>query len=278
MLQGIDVSHHNPVAKLHWDALRAEGVEFCIARACYGVASDKAFPDHVKAARAGGAKAGAYLFYRQTQGRQEQLDAFVAEMDRVGIGPGDIAPTVDLEWNTAYDGRVNPAKFNGDARWLVEQLALKYGRCICYFAPGFFELLGSPPWLRDHPWWLCHYTSKPEPWVPKGAPDWVIWQHRGGTFRDAAGVVTLKGGRLQGYGNGSLDIDLNRARSLPLIDAMVPSEDEVVPVIEDGGSSLIGDTEPAPPPSESDSESAVALAAQIHGISLKLVQKLGGRP
>lgn len=198
---GIDVSHHQPPRSCDWGKLRNEGkAEFLIARACYGVKPDVSFVQHVRGAVDAGMVVGAYTFYRQTQSWEEQHVAFEEQLHRVSYGQGNLVPCVDLEWNDSYDGPVDRKKFNTEARALCERLAADYGQCLVYFAPGFYEVLQRPAWLLDHAWWVAHYTREPEPWSLPGK-DWAIWQYSGS-------------GQLPGYAGA---LDLNRARSLPLI-------------------------------------------------------------
>ena len=132
---GIDISKWQPPSRFDWAEVK-KIQQFGFARACYGVKSDPTFESHFISMREAGLQAGAYIFYRQTQGWKEQYEAFVGELDRVGFGEGDILPVVDLEWNDKYDGPVKPEVFNNDARALVEALEQKYGGCILYLSPG----------------------------------------------------------------------------------------------------------------------------------------------
>jgi len=199
---GIDISKWQDPKKVDWEGL-ARQHDFTVIRACYGVKSDWAFAEHFKNARDNHVLAGAYLFYRQIQGWEEQYEAFKGELDRVGFGEGDILPVVDLEWNEANDGKVDPAKFNDGARKLVEKLAETYGGCIIYLAPGFYETLKKPAWLLEHPWWIAHYGVD-KPWCPW--KKWIIWQYTGK-------------GTSMAYPNG---VDLSWSDVLPPVVDLVP--------------------------------------------------------
>ena len=215
-VKGIDISHHQLTADIDWLAM-SRSVEFCWIRACYGVRTDRLVAEHVASCRTHGVRLGLYTFYRQTQGAEEQLDAFMAELKRAEIRDGDLVPVVDLEWNEAYDGPVKPAKFNADARWMVEQLSSAFGQCVVYLAPGFFQTLGSPAWLHDHPWWVAHYTTKSDPWMPPGSPDWSVWQH---AVKDHPA-----------YSGGKLD--QNVAKNLPIVSGpSVHQDDDVIPDLD----------------------------------------------
>ena len=196
---GIDVSHHQLAHAFDWKRV-AETQRFCIARACYGTKPDEAFVAHFTGARDAGLTVGAYTFFRQGQPWEIQHVAFEQQLQKVSYGVGCIVPVVDLEWNDLYDGPVQKDVYNTAARCLIESLAGDYGRCMAYLSPGFFQVLGSPPWLLAHPWWIAHYTSATEPWCPF-RKDWSIWQFSGN-------------GKIEGFAG---ELDLNRARDLTLI-------------------------------------------------------------
>lgn len=178
-LRGVDVSHHQTPRKVP-----LEGQDFLIARAAYGKKPDDAFPLHVKAAREAGLLTGAYLFYRQTQIKEDQLAAFLRAVGGLEL---DIVPALDLEWNTDYDGEVDRDLHNTDGRWLAEQLADRFGSCLIYTAPYFWaDKLRRPEWCAapQFHFWLAHYG------VPEGAPklppecpvsmtSWAIHQYQG---------------------------------------------------------------------------------------------------
>jgi lysozyme len=201
MQLGVDVSHYQEPAACDYRLWGAtEHTEFVIARASYGTKADTSFVSHFARAREAGLAVGAYCFYRQSQDWQAQHATFQEQLRRVRCGVGNIVPAVDLEWNDTNDGPVNKKKFNEEGRQLCERLAADYGKCIVYFAPAFYDVLGKPSWLLDHSWWIAHYTKDAEPWSLPGK-DWSLWQYTGK-------------GRLAGY---TKDLDLNRARELPFI-------------------------------------------------------------
>jgi len=196
-MRGIDVSHHQDPKRMDYSKIRAEGFDWLIARAAYGSKEDETFHVHVERAIDVDMVYGAYLFYRQTQDKARQLDTFQEQIDRVG--GVQIAPVLDFEWNEKWDGKVNPARFNEDGEWILEQLVRIYGKAIVYLSPGFFQTLGCPSYLLEYPWWVSHWTQDPEPWCPFKA--WSMWQY-------------TNQGNVDGYAG---DLDLNRTRDLPLL-------------------------------------------------------------
>lgn len=218
LIKGIDISVYQPPKLFDW-ALIAKEFDFVIVRACFGVSSDKYFESHFTNAKKAGLKVGAYIFYRQTQGWEEQFKAFVTELERVNLGPGDIYPVVDLEWPAKSDGKTKRSVYNTQAKLLCETLAKKYGKCIIYLSPGFYGDLGGPKWMNEDFYviWLSHYTLKDQPLQPAGLTEWTIWQNRGNTFRNKDGTVKIPGGRANGFAGGGRDIDTNLAKEIPVI-------------------------------------------------------------
>lgn len=176
-LHGVDVSHHQVPGSVD-----LAGQDFLCARGSYGTNPDATFAAHAQAARDAGLLVGAYLFYRQTQDKQEQLDAFLGAISGTAL---DIVPALDLEWNTKYDGTVHREAHNTDGRWIAEQLASRFGGCLIYTAPFFWcDSLGSPEWCKEHHFWLAHYgVGQGNPRLPANAPpnmtQWAIHQWQG---------------------------------------------------------------------------------------------------
>lgn len=178
-LRGFDVSHHQSPGKV-----ALEGQDFLVARAAYGKKPDDTFALHVKHARAAGLLTGAYLFYRQTQSKEDQLAAFLRATGGVEM---DIVPALDLEWNTDYDGEVDRDRHNTDGRWLAEQIADRFGGCLIYTAPFFWaDKLGRPEWCAQSVFhfWLAHYgVPEGQPRLPTDCPvsmtSWAIHQYQG---------------------------------------------------------------------------------------------------
>jgi GH25 family lysozyme M1 (1,4-beta-N-acetylmuramidase) len=196
-VSGIDVSHHQPAARFDWESIAADH-RFVIARACYGRRVDGAFVEHARRAKAAGLHFGAYVFFRQRQPWQEQLDALARQLEGAGLGAGDIVPAIDLEANTDYDGPMDPAAHNGAGRALVEAVATRWGSALVYLAPGHWQELGRPAWVLEHAIWTAHWGVEQPVWPAR----WAIWQ-RSATHHHP------------GFPGGPLD--LNRARRLPRI-------------------------------------------------------------
>ncbi len=175
--KGIDISHHQPPASLDWLRI-AQDYDWVIARASYGVSPDRYFVEHVRQARTHGLLVGAYTYVRQTQSSADQLAALVAQMERTGMGDGDIAPVIDIEDNRANGDGPADARLAGVAWQMADALHERFGDVIVYTERDVWKVLGSPAWMLEHPVWTSwpSYLSD-DPW-PHDA--WTIWQHHHG--------------------------------------------------------------------------------------------------
>lgn len=207
----LDVSHHQPPAKVDYARAKELGFVGVIARATYGVRPDETFDDHVRSARAAGLIVGGYHFFRQQQDPGAQARAFADTVAAVNYGPGDILPALDLEANGAYDGEPIPAQYERAKRIYVDWHR-RFGGAMVYFSPAFWTAMGRPQWWVDGPIWIAHYHVA-TPSVPLGRP-WAIWQNK---VERLPGVYELG------------PIDQNEVASeLPLIEEKLPSYDDIV--------------------------------------------------
>lgn len=170
-LHGIDVSHHQKPGTVD-----LTGQQFGYVRCAYGDRVDNTAQAHAYLFREAGLLTGGYLFFRQKQDRAKQLMTFLEMLGE--SGQHKLAPVVDLEWNT-YDGTLEPDAHNTHGRWICEQLANRFGRCVVYIAPAFWEALGKPQWVGEHAIWLAHYTEAGEPRAPGVLSQWAIHQWQG---------------------------------------------------------------------------------------------------
>lgn len=179
LLAGVDVSHHQDPAEMDF-----RGLDFVAVRMAYGTRPDVRAAGHVAAAHAHGVPfVGGYSFFRQTQSWAKQLRVFREQLDAM---PGlNLAPTVDWEWNTKYDGPVDAALHNDAGPPYMAALEAEYGAAMVYTVPGFWsDVLGAPDWMLDRPAWLSHFNRTPgEPWLPPSAArfmrHWCIHQYQG---------------------------------------------------------------------------------------------------
>ncbi|HAA29277.1 MAG TPA: hypothetical protein DCE56_18225 [Cyanobacteria bacterium UBA8553] len=181
---GIDVSNHNP--PVNWQAVKNANISFAFAKATEGATfKDKTFTTNWSGMKAAGIMRGAYHFFRPARTAEEQVDNFLQVVKKV-LEPGDLPPVLDVEpwpkevgeaWKTlAFKDRINRI-----ITWLEKVEQATGEKPIIYTSPSFWrEYMRDSQEFTDHPLWLAHYTSKPQPDVPAnnwGGNGYTIWQH-----------------------------------------------------------------------------------------------------
>jgi lysozyme len=206
---GIDLSHHQDPATLPWNSFEGK-VDFVICRAGYGAETrDRQVDEHVRRARAIGAKVGLYLFYRPSQSVDAQWDLLRGVADDVKLGPGDIVPALDIEHDPLpQPGQDVTPDWSSPCQDLTSRIVGHFGDALVYITQREYEMLGRPAWVLDRPLWVAHYTSAASPATP-GQARATIWQYRVGPF-DPSGPG--------GFFQSDRALDQNRTLSeLPLI-------------------------------------------------------------
>ncbi|MBD2539415.1 glycoside hydrolase family 25 protein [Coleofasciculus sp. FACHB-SPT36] len=194
---GIDVSNHNP--PVNWQAVKNANISFALAKATEGATfKDKTFATNWSGMKAAGIMRGAYHFFRPQKTAEEQVDNFLQVVKNV-LEAGDLPPVLDVEpwpeevgeaWkNLAFAERINRVKI-----WLKKVEDATGEKPIIYTSPSFWrEYMRDTQEFTDHPLWLAHYTSKPQPNVPAnnwGGNGYTIWQHtESGTVAGVRGPV-----------------------------------------------------------------------------------------
>lgn len=187
MIKGIDISHHQLPGTINWTAA-ADQIDFVIARASYGAGtpgepSDRHFTEHIERARAVGLKIGAYHFYRQIHGVEEQLANFDRQLRTIGgLQHGDILPVLDMEDNRKFDGYPKAQLFSEACLRIATAMIEEYGGVILYYSSYFPEYLKShKTWMRSLPQikhWLADYNrSAGQPRTPY-SPTWHLHQYK----------------------------------------------------------------------------------------------------
>lgn len=174
-LRGIDVSHHQDPGAINWHALAVRH-RFVIARATYGTRPDRTCATHIECARGAGLVPGLYHFFRPGQSLAEQIAAFTDLADVLGMGPGWLLPTIDIENNETHDGPFTAARYVEPCWTFVEAMRQRYGGCLIYCNPSDWRALGSPEWLQENHLWLAQWNS-PRVTPPFGMPV-AIHQHK----------------------------------------------------------------------------------------------------
>jgi len=227
MILGLDTASVAGNKNIDWTAAKAAGASFVLLRSNYGDAADTAFAREWDRVRAATLVRGAYLFQRYPRGAKKapEPEAQAAAMIRaIGpVQPGDLPPTVDLEFPGG--GRAETGMTAGACiDWILRArgvLKNEYGiEPIVYTSARVWrDDLGNSrsDALYECPLWLARYTFKkgqavrsgaafdnispppiPPPWGD--ADNWWIHQYQG----DASGFP--------GFPQGN--VDLNRFNAL----------------------------------------------------------------
>jgi len=170
-LEGIDVSEFQ--ATIDWNAVKASGRTFAIARVADGIQHvDPTFPENWAGIRAAGMVRGVYQFYRASQDGTAQANLL---LDHVGaLGAGDLPPVLDVE---VSDGAGAGQILAGIRAWTARIQQATGRKPIIYTAPGFWDGLGAGHDFEaaDTLWVADWFVSCPVPASSWG--NWKMWQY-----------------------------------------------------------------------------------------------------
>ncbi len=186
-MSGIDVSHFQ--RDIDWRQVRRVGVAFAFIKATEGAAlADPLFAKNWQEARAASVLRGAYHFFRPQLDPEAQARFFLG---RLKNDAGELPPVLDVE---VLGNPVSPDEVIDRARRWMEIVAAELGRkAILYTGSAFWRnTLHNSTAFADHPLWVAHYTSGPNPLVPSAWSKWTFWQFsQQGKVAGIAGNVDL---------------------------------------------------------------------------------------
>jgi lysozyme len=170
-IKGIDVSHNN--GAVDWATVSAAGISFAFAKATEGKAfKDAQFNLNYATMKNNGIIRGAYHFFHPDIDATAQAENFLQLVPTVGAG--DLPPALDVEVN---DNIIASDIIQGIQVWT--DVVSKALRCnpIIYTSASFWDAnLDGTDKFDQHPLWVAHYTSKPQPNIPRGFSSYAIWQ------------------------------------------------------------------------------------------------------
>jgi len=186
-MSGIDVSHFQQ--DIDWKQVRRVSVSFAFIKATEGTAlPDPLFARNWHEAKAARVLRGAYHFFRPQMDPEAQAQFFLR---RLKNDPGELPPVLDVE---ILSGLPAPDMVIANARKWMEVVAVELGRRpILYTGSAFWRnTLKNSTEFSDHPLWVAHYTSGPNPLVPAAWTKWTFWQFsQQGKVAGIAGNVDL---------------------------------------------------------------------------------------
>lgn len=185
-MNGIDVSHHQ--GQIDWRKVHQSGIKFAFIKTTEGLTlKDSMFHTNWSGARAQKLLCGAYHFFRPQFDPESQAQHFLDVLD---FDHGELPPTLDVEVNA----EVSPDDLIARAQRWLEVVETELGcQAILYTGSSFWRTtLKNSNVFAEHPLWIAHYTSAPNPIVPSAWPRWTFWQYsQTGKVEGIAGNVDL---------------------------------------------------------------------------------------
>jgi GH25 family lysozyme M1 (1,4-beta-N-acetylmuramidase) len=166
---GIDVSEYQ--GDIDWNAVKASGIAFAIARVDDGFYLDKKFEANWPAMKAAGIIRGAYQFFEPGDDPSALADIMIQKMGPLGVG--DLPPTLDVE---TTDGQ-SPATIAAHIHTWVDKVQAATGRTPLIYTGKYFwnDNVGSAD-FAGLPLWLAAYVQ-PCPSTPDAWGGWAMWQY-----------------------------------------------------------------------------------------------------
>lgn len=187
--RGIDVSKWQ--GTIDWAQVKADGVQFAIARTSHGLADrDGTFARNWAGMKRHGLVRGVYHYLLPQEDPVAQANLMLDMVEAAGgFEPGDLAPVLDLETR----GGLTAAQVVARADAFLARVKARTGRdAMIYCSPGFWDPLAAPSHV-DNTLWVAHWGVT-TPRVPSGWRAWTFWQ-------------TSSTGRVAGI-NAAVDTDL----------------------------------------------------------------------
>jgi lysozyme len=173
-LLGIDVSHYQ--GQIDWGKVSEAGVKFAFIKATDGLTGDPMAKANCAGAAAAGLPFGFYHFWRPQLSAQDQAQHFVATINDLIDGTGEVwfAAALDIE-----TGALTEDAQEAGLAWLAEVEGKEPGpkETLVYVSPSYAHFnLTDPAWL-EYPLWAAHYTDLSQPNIDKW-PSWMFWQRQ----------------------------------------------------------------------------------------------------
>jgi GH25 family lysozyme M1 (1,4-beta-N-acetylmuramidase) len=184
-LEGIDVSFWQ--GNIDWGTVKASGLSFAIARACYGVSTDTQFQSNWHNMELCGIIRGAYHYFRVFENAMDQADKF---LHTATARARDLPPVLDIE--TAFnEGATHAQWINGIRTWLDQVSNVTGRKPIIYTSKASWAATANSDEFGDYPLWVANWRVA-RPVLPLGWDTWHLWQYSdSGSVSGIAGNVDL---------------------------------------------------------------------------------------
>ncbi|MEG2958891.1 MAG: GH25 family lysozyme [Oscillospiraceae bacterium] len=165
---GVDVSSYQ--GEIHWETLKAQGVQFAFIKATEGSGmTDSQFAASWQSVHRTDILAGAYHFFSYDSSAQEQASNFIAA---VPVTENALPPVVDLEFYGNYiESPKDSAAVIPVLQELLERLETQYGKKPILYVTDQSYRLYVKGHLEDYPLWVSMPVLTPF-WR-----DWSFWQY-----------------------------------------------------------------------------------------------------
>jgi len=172
MLEGLDVSAHNPAALVPWGS-----VGFGFVRISHGLGSDLSALEHLSRARDKALVClGVYHWLKGNSPGRAQAEHFFARAQMLEAGHDRLALALDLEDPAKDESPWDRAQYAQTAINFLSRLRELDSRpSAIYGSPGYLETLSLPGALAG-PLWAAHWGVA-QPMVVKPWSDWTIHQY-----------------------------------------------------------------------------------------------------
>lgn len=177
---GIDVSNYD--GNVVWRKVKQAGYAFVFVKATEGLTfKDQYFPTNWAGIKQVGIIRGAYHFFRPAKDAKQQAENFLSYVGE--IEDDDLPPVLDLEHYPAsveneWKNITKAQRIKVIKAWLETVESATQRKSIIYTSQGFWgSYLDGVKDFADHPLWVAHYTSKPQPTQPDEWAEWAFWQY-----------------------------------------------------------------------------------------------------
>ena len=192
---GIDLYHEDQ--EPDWKKLKEHGVSFVFLKIGQGVMVDPRFHEWKADCSFAGIPCGGYWFFDT---RYTAFSQFSVLRSATGKIKFDLPVAVDVERNS---GNIDPAAYAHRLEVFlsyVDNLQLYPGKPLIYTCPSYWDdqmpADTASRLASTYGLWVAHYTTAPQPRLPKGWKQWAFWQvaaGEGGSPVEAIALPTANG-------------------------------------------------------------------------------------
>jgi lysozyme len=170
VVKGVDVSVYQDT--VDWPTVKANGIDFAIARISDGSFLDTQFDANWSGMKSAGLVRGAYQFFEPGEDPTTQANIVI---NAVGtLGDGDLPVTADMEVTGGQSAGTIVANLQ---TWVAKVQAGTGKVPMIYTAEGYWDgSVGGSGAFGSLPLWVANW-GPPCPNLPSGWSNWKVWQY-----------------------------------------------------------------------------------------------------